>query len=615
MNILYNKFTKELLNRDCVFFYTFFALLFKSVLFIGFLLNKTHVRPDFFSAFRIVFSLYLFRSFYFCGFILLFLSFAYLMKNRIRLFFLIALNLFLTLLIFTDLLYLRGFNTMPTLHALQMGGNIETSLISSITSLLYKYDLLLVLDIPLLILFCFVKRDFYRKIPLRVGRFVVAFVLSIVMIAVLAPVSGNLINHVPEKWIFNKFDAISTTFNISPIGFNVRSVYSFFIDNRPVFLTSDEDKRIKAWFDYKKEILPDNQYKALFKGKNLVVLQVESLEKFVIGQKVDGQEITPNLNKLLKNSLYFTGIHEQVGEGTTSDAEFMANTSIYPNCNGSIFFSYPNNRYYSMPKLLKNLGYSTIAIHPDEGSFWNWMPALSSIGFEKCIDSSHYNLSEKIGLGISDGSYLRQVEPILAKEKQPFYSFMITLSSHTPFNLPKKYRELMLSDSLDSSTLGGYFQGIHYADQCLRTFLDRLDQDGILDHSVIVMYGDHEGVHKYFSQEIQNMKPSESWWQENRKEIPLMIYQKQLQGEEIHTIGGQVDIMPTVLYLMGVDEKDYISSTMGRNLLKTDKSFAVLHNREYIGNSDSEKEKEAAVSGMDIAGLIIRSNYFKNYHP
>ena len=87
---------------------------------------------------------------------------------------------------------------------------------------------------------------------------------------------------------------------------------------------------INELFEVKKENLPNNEYFARSKGKNLIYIQVESLENFVIGQKINGKEITPNLNKLVQSSLYFPNTFEQVNEGTSSDADLMVNTSMLP---------------------------------------------------------------------------------------------------------------------------------------------------------------------------------------------------------------------------------------------------------------------------------------------
>jgi phosphoglycerol transferase MdoB-like AlkP superfamily enzyme len=261
---------------------------------------------------------------------------------------------------------------------------------------------------------------------------------------------------------------------------------------------------------------------------------------------------------------------------------------------------------------MQGIGYSTLAVHPDNASYWNWMPALKSIGFQRCIDASYFDQSETIGMGISDGSYLRQVEPLAEKQKQPFYMFLVTLTSHAPFNLPQQYRELKLDPALDKTKLGGYFQSMHYTDKQLGIFIDKLQKSGVLNNTAIALYGDHCGIHKFYQQEVNQIQPSQSWWLDNHHHIPLIIYQKNLKGKTVSTIGGEIDLMPTISYLMGIDESKYADTTMGRNLLKTNKNFAVLADGKYVGTAASSKEKNSSIQGLEIANKIIESNYFKN---
>ncbi|HUX46372.1 MAG TPA: LTA synthase family protein, partial [Desulfosporosinus sp.] len=291
--------------------------------------------------------------------------------------------------------------------------------------------------------------------------------------------------------------------------------------------------------------------------------------------------------------------------------DLMTNTSVYPVRQGSTFFRFPGNTYNSLPKILESHGYNTLAIHPDKGGYWNWRQALTAIGFQKTIDESYFQMDERIGLGISDRSYLRQVGSVIKAEKQPFYTFLVTLTSHAPFDLPTQYRDLKLDPVLDESKLGGYFQSIHYTDQQIGAFIDKLDKDGLLDNTVIALYGDHTGVHKFYDDEIKQLKNPESWWLEGHLQIPLIIYSKGMTGEKIKTTGGQIDILPTLAYLMGVDRKEYEGTAMGRNLLNTNRDFAVLASGKLVGSLPSDKERESAKLGVGIADEIIRSNYFK----
>ncbi|MCX8132062.1 MAG: LTA synthase family protein [Clostridia bacterium] len=594
--------------KDKIWYSTLLSILMKSIVFIGFTVDKTHYSFNLTAAFKKALPC----IYYYVSFIVIFISFAFLFKNRARVWYLIIVNLLASVLILTDLLYYRGFDTMPSLHLLQQTANLD-NLSDSIFSLLHWIDSIFFIDIIILIVFLLRKKELYKNAERAITASVVMLLVSIGVIAYI-PVKVDVLKFKdPAIYYFRLYDPNITVRNLSPIGYHIFNAYAFWKDSQPYKMTSAEADEVSSWFEEKKEFISDNKYKGMFIGKNLIFIQLESFERFVLKQKIFGQEVTPNLNKMLEHSLYFPNTYEQVNQGQSSDGDLIANTSVYPLRQGSTFFSYPYTVYNSLPNLLKGIGYYTIALHPDKGSYWNWMPALDSMGFDKCVDSSGFVIDEKIGMGLSDGSFLKQVESILAKQKQPFYSFMVTLSSHAPFDLPEKYWELKLNEELDKSTLGGYFQSARYVDTQIGFFLDRLRQDNLLDNSVIVIYGDHCGVHKFYPKDVQKISNPEKWWLENNGQIPFIVYQNNFQGEEIKTIGGQIDILPTVAYLMGVDEEKYQYTSMGRNLLKTNRSFVVLKNRKFIYDPGSEQFKESAVKGLDLADIIIKSNYFKKY--
>lgn len=600
---------KGIQNKHLLFYYTFIALLFKSIIFLGFTLDSGHLSFNFVTAFlKALPCLY-----YYLCFIAVLLSFSFLFKKSFRIGYLLFINILLSIILTIDLLYYRGFSTMPSLNLLQQTANLD-NLSSSIFSFLHWIDLIFFVDIFILIPVSIFSKTLNKDSQRSILSFTILFIISVFIIGYV-PVKVDVLKMKDASiFYFRLYDPNITIKNLSPLGYHVFNIYTFWKDIQPHKLSLSEKAEIEKWFTLKNENLPDNKYKSLLKGKNLIFIQIESFEKFVLNQKVFGQEVTPNLNSLLKNSLYFSHIREQVNSGQSSDADLMANTSVYPVRQGSTFFRYPYNTYNSLPLLLESLGYSTIALHPDKGSYWNWMPALKSFGFQQCIDSTQYKMDELIGMGISDGSFLRQVEPLLAKQKAPFYGFTVTLSSHAPFDLPEKYWKLKLNSNLDNTTLGGYFQSAFYVDEQIGIFIEKLRKENLLDNTAIVIYGDHCGVHKFYPKDIQNIKNPEPWWLDNHGEIPFIIYQNGLKGEEIKTIGGQIDFLPTIAYLMGVDEKSYLQSAMGRNLLKTERSFVVLKNRSYICDPNSEKYKEHALKGLDIADLIIRSNYFKYFN-
>lgn len=592
--------------KNVFFFLTVISLTLKSILFIGLVNNDgtNFSRLKAFSSFGAApaLSVYVF-------FILIFVSLAYLFKGKRHFWALLWINFSISILMIGDLMYFRGFGSFLTPFIFGQSSNLD-NLFSSIISMLRPIDFLFIVDFIIFAIIGLRFRTFYVKAERSVLIFLMLIAVSISAIYyqhVQLDLKGN-----DDTMLFRVAWAPNQTLtNLSPVGYHLYDLYNYYEDTKPYELSSEEKQNIKSWFAAKQENLPPNQYAGLYKGENLLVIQVESLENCVINQKVNGQEITPNLNRLLNNSMYFSNYYEQVYNGNSSDADLMTNTSVYPVRSGATFFRFPQNTYNSLPKLMEKQGYSTVAIHADKGSLWNWMPALQSIGFQKTIDASHFIQDEQIGLGLSDRSYLKQLVPIISEEKYPFYNFVVTLSSHSPFDLPEQYQTLKLDEALNKTKLGGYFQSIHYTDEQLGQFLKTLDEKGILDHTTIAIYGDHTGVHKYYNDEIKEIKPQESWWLDDSKRIPLIIYHKGQKGQEIKTIGGQIDLYPTLAYLMGIPEEQYKDTTFGRNLLNTQKSFAVLANGEFIGKSASQEEENKAIQGIDLADLILRSNYFK----
>lgn len=587
--------------------YTYLAIIIKAIILLALACDFQFENISLFQAFISLPNLLVF----FC-FPAIVLSFGFLFKDRSQFRFLIILNFLLSFLFVIDLWNYRGFGDFISLHALSETANLN-NLQDSVISMMRIYDIVLFIDLPFILYRSFKKKSLYKENKRKVASFAALIIVPLVCI-----LSAHYI--LDKKHLFKHFQLFQTCWspnqtisNLSPIGYHFYDTYEYWKESGPQVLTYKDKKRIKSYFEKNKENLPDNKFKGLFKGKNLILLQVESLEGFVINKKVNGQEITPNLNNLLGNSLYFTNFYEQVHNGTTSDAELMANTSLFPVRRGSTFFRCPTNTYNSLPMLFRKIGYSTTAIHPDKGAYWNWMKALSSFGFEKCIDETYFNPDEMIGLGISDETYFKQITPYFKKIKQPFYTFMITLTSHGPFNLPKKHRDMVLDKELEKSKLGGYFQSIHYTDKQIGYFIDGLRKEGLLNNTVIAIYGDHEGIHKYYQDDVDSVKPSEDWWLKNGKKTPLIIYQNNLNGEKIKTIGGQVDILPTIAYLMGIDKSKYEGTAIGRNLLNTKRNFVILDSMKYIDTSTHDWGKANAQNAIKISDMIIGSNYFKNY--
>ena len=594
--------------RFILFIIPLIAIVFKSILLQSFVTNQNPYMFDWSKGLSTVKPYIL----YYYAFTLFLLSFGLLFKGKGRIIYLFVMDLLITFLIIADVGYFRGFLTMPSALLLTQTSNAD-NMGAAILSMFTKYDALFFIDFIILGLYVFFSRNLIIKVKRRAPiSFIVSIIISICYIGYI-PFNLYVLKNedVKNGWIFSNYDPTNTAKSFSPIGYHAFDLYTVYRDSKPYKLTEDEQSQIDNFFTKKQENLPTNDYAGMFKGKNLIVIQVESLESFVIGKEVNNKKITPVMDDLINTGLYFPNIYEQVNEGTSSDSDLMINTSMIPLRRGSTFFRYPNTTYNSMPLLLENEGYSTTAIHPDKGSFWNYVGGLTGIGFQKFTDEFSFNMDERIGMGLSDESYFKQVVPMLKDIKDPFYSFNITLSNHGPFDLPEEYRTLGLDSELNNSELGGYFEGVKYTDTAIGNFLKLLDSEGLLDNTVVVVEGDHTGVHKYYDHSIESLSKTEEWYHNTgNPTVPFIIWNKDIPSPKtFKTIGGQVDIMPTLLYAMGVPEEKYSRTALGRNLLNTNKSFSILTNNTLVGEGLSDEEKEMYSNLLDLSDKMIRSNY------
>lgn len=592
--------------RIILFLIPFIAIILKSIIFQGFVATEDPYILNFSDGLN---SAKPFINYYY-AFTLIFLSFSLLFKGKGRVIYLFVIDIIITALIFLDLGYFRGFLTMPSALLLTQTANLD-NMGGTISSMFSKMDFLLLIDFIILAIYVFFTRKSYTNVKRRAPLTFIVMILSSILFIAYVPFNLHILKNedVKNGYIFSNYDPTNTARYFSPIGYHIFDVYNVYKDSKPYELTEEETAQINEFFQAK-ENLEDNKYAGMLKGKNLIVIQVESLESFIVGKEVNGQKITPVMDELISKGLYFPNIYEQVNEGTSSDSDLMINTSMFPLRRGSTFFRYPSTEYNSLPNLLEEMNYDTIAIHPDKGSFWNYVNGLKGIGFNEFIDYYSFNIDEEIGLGISDESYFRQVVPMLKNLKEPFYAFTVTLTSHGPFDLPEEKRTLNLDSELDKSELGGYFESIKYTDAQIGEFLNQLDKEGLLDNTAIVIEGDHTGVHKYYNSSIEKLSNKEDWYLDNgHHTMPFIIWSKDMnEGKTFDTIGGQIDIMPSLLYLMGVDNDKYINTSIGRNLLNTNKSFAVLTNLEVVGENLTDEEKEMYKNIVDLSDKMIRAN-------
>ena len=334
------------------------------------------------------------------------------------------------------------------------------------------------------------------------------------------------------------------------------------------------------------EIVPKSSgeaYNGVAAGKNVLLIQTESLNDFVIGAEYNGQELTPNLNALLEeDTLYFNHFYSTTGVGNTSDAEFSALNSLYPNDERECYRLYVDNTFQGLPWILRREGYGAYAFHGYIKTFWNRDEAYKTQGFQHYYSQEELDMTEVSGYGLTDKELFRQSVDILKKKEQPFFGFMITLTNHIPYELDESLATLTLKESDKGTTFGGYLQTVHYTDEAFGALITYLKEAGLYENTMIIIYGDHQGM----NMETPSVKSKMSEFLEKEYNydemlnVPLIIHVPGLgEAKTIDTVGGQVDILPTIANLMDVEIGQPF--VFGHDLLNAEEGFVAQIS--YIG--------------------------------
>jgi|GEM_PF-599235 len=349
------------------------------------------------------------------------------------------------------------------------------------------------------------------------------------------------------------------------------------------------------------------------KGKNLIVIQIESLQNFVINKTYNGQEITPNLNKIIRgNTIYFDRYYQQIGSGNTSDAEFATNNSIYGSLASYTYKLYADNYFRGLPVLLKERGYATAVFHAhEERDFWNREEAYKSQGFDTFYggiggtDIGQFDMTEWMGWGLTDSEFYKQAMTYLKELPRPFYSFIITLSNHHPYLMLDKYRFIELLPEDEGTIFGNYLNSAAYTDWALGQLIKELKEAGIYEDSIIAFYGDHLGLPKSDKEIFESVSRfiGRDYDFDTMMNVPLIITvpgADQNIHQTVSTAGGQLDFLPTIAYLMGFESLDTIY--LGHNLLTIDSGFVAEQTYMIKGSFFTE----------DVAYEMSRDGVFEN---
>ncbi|ASA23905.1 LTA synthase family protein [Paenibacillus donghaensis] len=341
-----------------------------------------------------------------------------------------------------------------------------------------------------------------------------------------------------------------------------------------------------------------------FKGKNVIVIQMEAFQNFPLHESLDGQELTPVLNKLADEGYYFPHVYQQIGPGNTSDAEFISNTSIYPIATLAMSTGFGDRKIPSLPRLLRDKGYEAYTFHVNNVAFWNRNEMYPALGFNGYYDKKSFTNDHFNSFGASDEQlYRTAVEKLAALNQKgtPFYAQMVTVSSHHPFKVKDEFKKITIPDNLKDTMLGDYLAAINYTDYAIGTLIEELKSSGLWDNTVLVMYGDHFGLQpKDVPEEQVEQALGISYDSRvSRFNIPLIIHAPGMkQGMKVERTGGQLDILPTLANLLGVSLQEEGFTAFGHDLLNIDRN--VVGMRYYSPTGSFFNDEIMFVPGKDF---------------
>ncbi|MCM3650459.1 LTA synthase family protein [Metabacillus litoralis] len=500
-------------------------------------------------------------------------------KNRNR--YIFGASIFVTILLLANMVFYRFYNDFLTIPVLFQTSNMG-DLGSSIGGLFLPSDLLMLVDLA--VLYWLLKKPTFKSASSLTRKERSAYFL---LIAAIFFFNLGLAETERPQLLTRTFDREMLVKNISIYNFHI---YDGFLQSKTsaqrALADSNSLVEIENYVNANRKDPKDELY-GVAEGRNVILISLESLQSFLINEKLNGEEITPYLNDLIEESYYFENFYHQTGQGKTSDSEFIVDNSLYPLGRGAVYFTNSSNEYKATPEILKDYGYYSTIFHANNKSFWNRDIMYETLGYDRFFDVNSYEVTEEnsIGWGLKDVDFFEQTVPIMDELPQPFYTRLITLTNHFPFELGEEDKLIDEFDS-NSKTLNQYIPTVRYLDESIKHFFEKLKETDVYDNSIIVLYGDHYGIsenhnaamEKFLGKEITPFETIQL------QRVPFIVHIPGVTDKNPQTftkVAGQIDIKPTIMSLLGIDTSEQIQ--FGTDVFSDDKlSFTVLRDGSFI---------------------------------
>lgn len=514
---------------------------------------------------------------------LLFIGLALYIK-RTKLFYSLAFGIYLLLFIWliSNSIYYREFTDFVTVNTMLASSKVSAGLGAAALELFRPWDVIYILDFPILAFFFFKKwirmdnRPFNKR-----ASFAVTSLSAMLFSANLFLAEIDR----PELLTrgFSNYYVVRALGLPAFLGYSANQTYAA---NKERSKASEADLKPLEEYIQQHYAKPNPEYFGMAKGRNVIYIHLESFQQFLIDYKlkVDDKEyeVTPFLNSLYhsKETFAFSNVFNQVKAGKTSDAETMIETGLFGLNQGSFMVNYGGtNTQQAAPFILSKNGYNSSAVfHGNAGSFWNRNTAYKQWGYNYFFDASYFtkqNSSNSFQYGLNDKYMLKDSIKYLERLQQPFYTKFITVSNHYPYTTSLSGDDLgfPLAKTQDE-TINGYFATANYLDSSIKAFFDYLKESGLYKNSIIVLYGDHYGISNSRNPALAPLlgKNSETWSSYDNAMLQRVPYMVVIPGMDkggiIDTYGGEIDMLPTLEHLLGIESNKFLQ--VGQDMLSPD---------------------------------------------
>lgn len=500
----------------------------------------------------------------------------------------------INILLIANSIYYREFSDFITVSAMLASSKVSAGLGDSALNLLRVWDIFYILDFLLLLIYFIwkkVKKLDAFKLDTRPFNKRASF--AITALSALTFSINLFLAEIDRPELLTR--GFSNTYVVRALGLPAFTVYSgnqtYQAQKERNQATAEELVQVKEYVS-EHYAAPNEKYFGIAEGRNVFMIHLESFQQFLIDYKLqmDGQEyeVTPFINSLYhsNSTIAFSNFFHQVKAGKTSDAETLMENSLFGLNSGSFMVNYGGeNTQFAAPNILaQNGGYTSAVFHGNVGSFWNRNNAYKQWGYDYFFDSSYFSEQDDTNsfqYGLNDKYMFADSIKYLEHMQQPSYTKFITVSNHYPYTSLKGEAEeegFPLAQT-DDETINGYFATANYLDAALKSFFEYLKATGLYDNSIFVLYGDHYGISNSRNTSLASLlgKDSETWTEYDNamlQRVPYMIHiPGYTEGFISDTFGGEVDSLPTLLHILGIDTSNYVQ--LGQDLLSPDNQQTV----------------------------------------